>query len=397
MISICILACMFPSAAFASDNILQDLLDKIQTMAEEDPSEAVPEVLPAANEPFSASALYNEAAPKVVEIYVADEEGYYFSSASGFFINDQGDIVTNYHVIEDGYSATVLLENGDEYEVKYVLAYDKTIDLAVLRIDISGNEYLQMAKDPAATGDTIYTLGSALGFTGTFSDGMVSSASRIIDGVDFIQITAPISNGNSGGPLLNTKGEVLGVNTMNMTSGQNMNFAVNINELTRLDYTDPITMQTLYAREADVSGMFSLSIDTDDPELVEWMEDSDYMEVEYNGEMDYADLLSNDTWMGGWVEDEEDFDFFGIILTEASLIDMVIIPFYKADNEYIITALLDSEYNIVDFSSEEEYDGMVYQRLDYMASEPGVYYLAVCVADGYPYNIPAYYQLNASW
>ncbi len=96
------------------------------------------------------------------------------------------------------------------------------------------------------TGETVYAVGSSKGLTGTLSDGLVSTASRIVDDVDCIQITAAISSGNSGGPLINIYGEVIGSNTMSLASGQNLNFAVNITELQAVETTNAMTMAEFY-------------------------------------------------------------------------------------------------------------------------------------------------------
>ena len=397
IVSVCILACLFPSTAFASDSLLEDLLAKLQSMVEEGSEDKIPEDSLAEQGQFSARALYEEASPKVVEINVADRDGNVFASGSGFFINDQGDIVTNYHVIEDAYNAFISLENGDVYDEPYVLAYDKNIDLAVLRIGTSGNEFLKIATEPVQTGDTIYTLGSALGLTGTFSDGLVATASRVIDGADNIQITAPISSGNSGGPLINSRGEVVGVNTWGYVDGQNVNFAVNIHEMSKLDFSDPITMHTFYAREAGTGGGAEWNMEIDDADLQAWMEDTDYVEAETNDDFDCADVLANDTWMAGTIGSIEDFDFYGMILTDPATISALILPYYEEDADYLLAALVSEAGDILTYAEPVEYQDMHFLDLEWDAEEAGVYYLVLCVADEYPYDSPVYYQTNASW
>jgi len=389
-----LLCSMFSVPAFASEISLEDLLEKLQTLVTREENDEIPETS-VEEGGHTAKVLYDMTAPSVVEITVYDEEGDALASGSGFFINDHGDIVTNYHVIQDACSADVRLMDDKVYEVKYVLAYDPVIDLAVLRIDLSGNEYLPAAKEPAATGDTIYTLGSSLGFTGTFSNGIVSTASRVIDGVDYIQITAPISSGNSGGPLINTNGEVLGVNTWEDPEGQNMNFAVNIQELAKLDFSSPLAIKGLYDKEAETREE-AFEFGTDDPSILAWLQDSDVVEAEPNDELKDADVLPNDYWMAGCIEGTDDFDCYGIILKEAAEVNVVILPYFTEDSEYILAALVDEEGEIIAYAEQEEYEETLFEGLE-AELEAGVYYLMLCVPDDYPYDEPAFYQVIASW
>lgn len=94
---------------------------------------------------------------------------------------------------------------------------------------------LPLCEDKVIAGERIYTVGSPYGYTGTFSSGIVGNALRVMDEVEYIQITAPISRGNSGGPLLNRFGEVIGVNTLTRLDAQNVNFSVAIKYLKQLD------------------------------------------------------------------------------------------------------------------------------------------------------------------
>ena len=391
-----ILCSLLSVPVYAAENpSMEELLEKLQTLVAENPSDTIPDDTPAADGGYTAKVLYDMTAPSVVDITVYDEDGDALAAGSGFFINDHGDIVTNYHVIEDACSADVQLLDGDVYEVKYVLAYDPVIDLAVLRIDLTGNDYIQTAKEPASTGDNIYTLGSSLGYTGTFSDGMVSTASRVIDGVDYIQITAPISSGNSGGPLINTHGEVLGVNTWEQPEGQNMNFAVNIQELTRLDYSSPLTMRGVYDREAD-NRTSALEFGTNNTEILTWLQDSDIAEAESNDELEDANVLPNDYWMAGSIDGVTDFDCYSIILSEPAEVLLIILPYFSEDSEYILAALVDEKGEFVAYAEQDEYEGTIFEGMQ-TDLDAGVYYLVMCLPDDYPYDDPAFYQINASW
>lgn len=162
---------------------------------------------------------------------------------SGFFISS-GRIVTNYHVIEGASSIKVQLLDGSTYNVEYILGYSKELDIAILSIPIE-TEYLPMNNYSLRAGETIYAIGSPLGLTDTFTNGIISNVSRYVSNVDYIQVNAAITYGNSGGPLINTYGEVIGINSMTI-AGKDLNFAINIYQLYQVDTSDPITVSDYY-------------------------------------------------------------------------------------------------------------------------------------------------------
>lgn len=186
----------------------------------------------------------------VGEVTVSDYLGNEFSLGSCFVISEDGKLVTNYHVIENGYSAKVDL-GGTTYEVKQVLAYSTTLDIAILKIDATGLTPSTLCKLDHKIGETVYTYGSSKGMTGTFAAGMISTSVRDLNGVKCVQHDAPISSGNSGGPLINKHGEVIGINTWTLQDSQNLNFAIHLTELDKLDYSTPMTMAQVYEKECD--------------------------------------------------------------------------------------------------------------------------------------------------
>lgn len=158
-----------------------------------------------------------------VHAYAQDEE---IQFGSGFFIRGDGVLVTNIHVVTGADRLSVELESEEIYDNVNVLAFDQRRDLIVLQIPTSNVPFLDIADDRTSeVGDTVYVVGSPLGYSGTFSDGLLS-AKRLEDGVSYLQISAPISQGSSGGPVLNSDGEVIGVSTLTVTDGQNLNLAV---------------------------------------------------------------------------------------------------------------------------------------------------------------------------
>lgn len=188
-----------------------------------------------------ATEIYDKVAKSMVEITMVTDKKE-DSLGSGFFIGD-GMILTNYHVIENASSINVIDYEGKEFEVTSIYDYNKEFDLAVLGVK-GTKEALPISLDKVVAGEKVYTVGSPYGYTGTFSSGIVGAASRIIEKVDYIQITAPISKGNSGGPLLNRFGEVIGVNTLTRTDAQNLNFSLNISYLKQLDLSTKKDIKT---------------------------------------------------------------------------------------------------------------------------------------------------------
>ena len=139
------------------------------------------------------------------------------SLGSGFIIDADGYVVTNYHVIEEADEITVITIDGDEYEAD-IVGRDRSSDLALLKIE--ADEPLPNVgwgnSDGDRIGDWVMTIGNPYGLGGTVTAGIISARNRQIgnSNVEFIQTDAPINRGNSGGPMFNMEGEVIGVNTL---------------------------------------------------------------------------------------------------------------------------------------------------------------------------------------
>ena len=195
-----------------------------------------------AGKTYTATEIYESYVNSVGEIITYDRSGKEHSLGTCFVYTEDGKMITNYHVVEGAYGAKIQL-GGVTYEVKQILAYDKDIDLAILKISASGLKPVQICEKTHKVGSVVYTLGSSQGMTATFSDGMITYADREIDGVTYTQHDAPISSGNSGGPLINQYGEVIGINTWTVRESQNLNFAINISELNKLSAGTPQTLE----------------------------------------------------------------------------------------------------------------------------------------------------------
>ena len=183
-------------------------------------------------------AAFAEASVVTVKVTTAN----YVATGSGFFIDENGTIVTNYHVIDGANSISIQTSNGGTYEVTKIVDFSSIYDIAILKIDLNNNPYLYLYEGNVTTGEQVYTIGSPLGHTGTFSGGIVSAASRTVGRIECLQHNAPISGGNSGGPLVNTYGEAIGINAFNYSGGQNLNFAIKIAMLNILERNKNYTL-----------------------------------------------------------------------------------------------------------------------------------------------------------
>lgn len=201
-------------------------------------------------EALSANEIFEDSKNAVGEIITYDKSGSELALGTGFVYSSDGKIITNYHVIEDAYVAKIAI-NKQNYNVQSILAYDKTIDLAILKIEATNLSVLKVCEKSHAVGTAVYAFGSSRGLTATFSQGIITYADRELDGVHYVQHDAAISSGNSGGPLINQYGEVIGVNTMTIRDSQNLNFAISAKELSNLDYSTPLTFAQFYEKECD--------------------------------------------------------------------------------------------------------------------------------------------------
>jgi len=161
------------------------------------------------------------------------------SLGSGFIINKDGYILTNYHVIDNASEIIVTLSHDKkEYEAK-VIGQDSKLDIALIKID--DHSELPVAalgdSDSLEIGEWVMAIGNPFGLGGTVTAGIVSQKGRVIGAGpydNFIQTDASINPGNSGGPLFNTRGEVVGINTAIVAGGQGIGFAIPINMVTEV-------------------------------------------------------------------------------------------------------------------------------------------------------------------
>jgi serine protease Do len=177
-------------------------------------------------------------------IYTYDEFGSPAGSGSGFFIDKNGTGITNYHVLDGAVKAIIKTANDTEYEIDSVHVSDKDWDIVKFSIKTNGNTFkpLNFSKKKIEKGDVVYNISSPLGLEKTVSHGIVSSLRDDKQHGEVVQVTAPISSGSSGSPLLDEKGDVFAVATFVRRGGQNLNFGVLINK-EKLDF--PFTGKTI--------------------------------------------------------------------------------------------------------------------------------------------------------
>jgi parallel beta-helix repeat protein len=184
------------------------------------------------------STVAQRAKNSVVKVIARTKKGE--ATGTGFAVSADGKIATNYHVIESASKIFVKLPNGRTVGVQRVIASDKRVDLAILQVRGVTLRPLPLGDSNAVkVGQEVCVMGSPLGLEQSFSTGVVS-AKRVMDGFEWIQITAPISPGNSGSPVMTRSGRVIGVATFGYEKGQNLNFASSVKYLRMLLNRQPI-------------------------------------------------------------------------------------------------------------------------------------------------------------
>ena len=169
-------------------------------------------------------ALVQKAKPAVVEILTYDQQNKLLKTGTGFFVSPDGVLLTNYHVISGGSSVMAKMPTGAVFFLKGVVYASETYDVAELRFFATDVQYLTLGSSLSAVeGQRVLVIGNPEGLEGTVSDGIISA---FRSGRTMIQITAPVSSGSSGSPVLDESGNVIGIATQVLKEGQNLNFAL---------------------------------------------------------------------------------------------------------------------------------------------------------------------------
>lgn len=184
------------------------------------------------------STLIPKIKDAIFTVYAEDEQQNIFSSGSGFFISSSGIGITNFHVLQGAYGGRIKCTNGDEYRIKHVIDYSPQYDIVKFQVENLSHfsfPYLKTKENLPTQGEPVVSYSNPLGsFENTVSTGIVAAIRQYKNYENVIQITAPISHGSSGSPVMNNLGEVIGVATFGVESGQSLNFAVSVLQIKKL-------------------------------------------------------------------------------------------------------------------------------------------------------------------
>lgn len=183
---------------------------------------------------LAVSDISAKSSAATVSIKTKDKDGRELGQGSGFIISSDGIIVTNFHVLESAYQVEVKIADNNFKEV-YLIKSDPSLDIAILKIDSKNLVSLPIGdSDNLVNGQFVVVLGNPWGFERSVSSGIIS-AIRSQGAIKVIQMTAPVSPGSSGGPVINEYGEVIGITTLaSFLMAQNLNFAIPINYLKKI-------------------------------------------------------------------------------------------------------------------------------------------------------------------
>lgn len=192
-------------------------------------SSLLPQSIQLSNKKMSGSDIFQKYGTAVFTIEIPASDGTTYSQGSGFFINNQGLAVSNYHVLEDGNlqkAGIILPGTNTKYSISKIIKANKEDDYVVFIVNCSNNNYIPIATNKPNVGDKVYAIGSPKGFSNTFSSGEVSQWR----GPNLMQTTVMIDHGSSGGALIDEYGNVVGITsgTFDAESVANLNYAMSI-------------------------------------------------------------------------------------------------------------------------------------------------------------------------
>jgi len=177
---------------------------------------------------LNLTKLVKKIQPAVVTVITYDIDKKVLLQGTGFFVDKKGHLITNYHVLKGGYAAEVKTYDGKKYPIKLVIAQNRHLDLIKVSVDIPKKSihWVKIIKSMPDIAERVIVVGSPMGLEQTVSEGIVSAIRKIPKVGEIFQISAPISSGSSGSPVVNINGEIIGVATFQFVKGQNLNFAV---------------------------------------------------------------------------------------------------------------------------------------------------------------------------
>jgi serine protease Do len=194
----------------------------------------------------SPADITARATPAIVTVRAGDSLG------TGFVVRKDGWIATNFHVVRGATEVSVVFSDHRELPVVEIMNANRLHDLVILRVAETNLPVLTLGNsDHVRPGDSVLAIGHPLGLEDTVSNGLISAVRDVHMGLRVLQISAPIAPGSSGGPLFNDHGEVIGVATAIITSGQNLNFGLPSKYVADLvEHPHPISMDLFVAAMA---------------------------------------------------------------------------------------------------------------------------------------------------
>ena len=211
---------------------------------------------------MSGEAIYKKVNPSVFYIETELKDGK--QGGSGFFIDKRGTAVTNFHVLKGGKSASVILPDGKKYAVNRVIGCDVDGDIAIIGVDIPKSIHVSLGNsNKVKTGEAVYAIGYPESFVlgsqdSTFTSGIISKPAYNIEGVNYIQTTADITHGNSGGALIDRFGKVIGITSAKIDYNgiSYMNLAIPANNIGSVKRNLKLTMTDFAETYGDVKVEF---------------------------------------------------------------------------------------------------------------------------------------------
>lgn len=181
---------------------------------------------------LTAEQIYKKVSNAVVVVHAYDENNRLASQGSGVVLNDKGYVVTNYHVLS-GNDRLEILHGKQVVPYVDIIGIDVEKDILILKIDTKKFTVIKNGDSKSLSiGQRVYAIGSPLGLENSISEGIISGLRSIDESQrNYIQMTASISPGSSGGAVVNEKGELIGISTLTATGGQNLNFAIPLFEI----------------------------------------------------------------------------------------------------------------------------------------------------------------------
>jgi S1-C subfamily serine protease len=317
---------------------------------------------------LNSQEIFKKVNPAVVKIELFNKYNQPVSSGSGFIVNANGTIVTNHHVIIDISEAQyvkVRLSDGRVYETNQVIDYNEKRDLAVLKITGARNlPTVQLGdSNKVETGEKVYALGSPLGISNTITEGIVSNNSIVLDDNQvYLQSSAPISHGNSGGVLVNRFGEIIGVNVATLVDGQNMNLAIPINDFKKMKLNN-----------------YNSLINVNQETYIPMLGEGKVYENEDNNDFTTADNIKyKNAWLNGSIRFNNDFDVYYFNLTDYATLAIRCSTIQTELSDSLTFGLFDENYNLIQWG-EQEYNTTTqnYETSLIKDLAPGTYYISI--------------------